>query len=90
MAVNTRLMSLFHTNFRAMFYSAQQWFSFRKASYLIGFYCSPPTHNFPQTYYSTIFFTVLISSFEQRSLVLGSVALRDKVFEAEALETLCD
>lgn len=47
-----------------------------------------PLHNFPQTYYNTVFFsffTVLISSFEQFSLVLGSAALRDEVFKAEAM-----
>lgn len=42
-----RSMSLFHTNFRAMFYSAQQWFPLRKASYLTNFYCSPPTAQLP-------------------------------------------
>lgn len=82
-------MSLSHTNFRAMFYSAQQWFPFRKAGYLTAFllfstHCitSPKLITTPLFF----FFTVSISPFEWFSLVLGSVALRDKVFNAEAMK----
>lgn len=64
-------MSLFHTNFRVMFYSAQQWFSFRDGQlpHCLFFFVLRPLHNFPQSHYSTRFHHLNSS---------------DKVYEAEA------
>lgn len=64
-------MSLFHTNFRVMFYSAQQWFSFRDGQlpHCLFIFVLRPLHNFPQSHYNTRFHHLNSS---------------DKVCEAEA------
>ena len=79
-------MSLFHTNFRVMFYSACpavvsiQEGQLPHCLLLFSTHCITSLKPF-----TTLLFTGLISPLEQFNLVLGSGALRDKVFKAEAM-----
>lgn len=82
------LMSLFHTNFRAIFFSAQQRFSFSSLPFLV----LHSLHDSLKTYYNNAFCFVLFFSLlwfhHLNSSVLSRGLLRSamKNFKAEAMK----